>query len=809
MSALLSDLRFALRLIWGGPGFALIAVFTLALGIGANSAMFSFVDGVLLRPLPYPRGEELIMVFEKPPQGERAAVSTLDFLDWKSQNTVFTAMAAQTGTAFTLTGTGEPMQVEGGRVTCPFFEIFGLKPILGRTFLPEEDEPGKDQVVILSHHIWESRFGSDRAVIGRQLILDGKPHTVIGVLAQGGPFDKGFQDVWTPLAFAVKERTRNVRWFRVWARLKPGVSLEQARAQMEAVTERIRKQYPESNQGWGVTVVRLVDNVTTRTLRQSLFILVGAVVAVLLIACANLANLLLSRAAAREQELAIRAAMGAGRWRLIAQFLTECLVLASAGGALGIWLAYGFIMALKAWIPPRVLPPEAEVHLDVRVLLFTAATVLVTTVVFAIGPALTSVRGDPALSLNQGARSMTASPAPRRLRDALVVAEVAIAFVVLSGAGLLLRSFYELLLVDPGFETANVLTLGLPMGADQFSDGGQISNYLTRVQEKIAQVPGVRDVATTSILPFRGWGLEMPFQIEGQPAVERAGRPTCFFKIVSPSYVRTLGMRLRGGRQLADTDTVNTPRVMVINESMTRRFFGGEDPLKSRVWLPEVVSGSRRGPDVAWQVVGIVADEKVTSLRDSVPGGYVSYRQSPVLAASLVVRSAVDPNRLTKAIEVAVREVNPRQPLADIRMLEELKSLSLGSNRLRTGLLALFAGLALALATIGIYGVLAGAVARRTREIGIRAALGATDWHHLRLVLGGGLLLAGAGVIVGFALSLAILRVLASLLFGVGPHDPWTLALVGAVLMLVSAVACYAPARRAMKIDPAAALRHE
>ena len=808
MSGLLNDVRFALRLIRGAPGFTLIALLTLALGIGVNSAMFSFVDGVLLRPLPYPHGEELVELHETAPSGAPASVSTLNFLDWKSQNTVFAGMAAQSGAAFTLTGADEPVQLQGGRVTFPFLDIFGLRPALGRTFLPEEDQPGQDQVVILGHRVWEARFGSDRNLIGRKLTLDGSPYTVVGVLPEGGPFDKGFQDVWMPLAFEARDQTRNSRWLRVWARLKPGVSAEQARGQMNSVASRIQRDFPDSNKGWGVAIERLVDNVTTHTLRRSLLILLGAVAAVLLIACANLANLLLARGAGRERELAIRAAMGAGRWRLVGQLLVESVLLAGLGGLLGVWIAYGLIAALKAWMPPLILPPEAVVHLDVRVLLYTAGIVVLTGVLFGIGPALQSVRGDLAGSLKAVGRSLTAGPGRRRMRDLFVITEVALAFVLLSGASLLIRSFYDLLQVDPGIETTNVLTMSLPMAPERYSDGPQIASYLSQVREKIAAVPGVRDVATTSVLPFMGWGWEMPFQIEGR-LVDRASRPSGFFKIVSPSYFHTLGMRLRQGRGLAETDTAPTPLVTVLNQTMAQRYFRGENPVGRRIFLPQIVSGRRRGPDAAWVVVGVVADEKVKSLRDSSPGVYVSYRQSPALGVSLVVRGALDPNHLTRSIEAAVRDLNPSQPLADIRTLDEIKALSLGSNRLRTLLLALFAGLALLLAAIGIYGVLSYAVTQRTQEMGIRAALGATRWDQLRLVLTSGFFVAGTGIAVGVFGSLAVTSVMSSLLYGVNPRDPWTLLVVGSVLAFVAALACYLPARRAARVDPVVALRHE
>ena len=808
MSALLNDLRFALRLVRAAPGFTIIAALTLALGIGVNSAMFSFVDGVLLKPLPYPRAEELLEVFEKAPNGERGPVSTLNFQDWRGQNTAFAGVAAQTNVSVTLTGADQPVLLEAGRVTWPFLDLFGVKASAGRTFRPDEDQPGKDRVVVLSHRLWESRFGSDRSLIGRTLMLDDQPYTVVGVLNAGGPFDRGYQDLWMPLAFSPRDRTRAFRWLKVWARLKPDAPLEAAQAQMNSVAARIQHDYPESNKGWGVTLVRLVDDFTSQTLRRSLIVLLGAVAGVLLIACANLANLLLVRTSARQREVAIRAAMGASRGRLVGQFLIESLLLAGAGGLLGVWIAYAFVAALKVWIPPLILPPEVEVHLDLRAFAFTAALVLVTGILFGIGPALNAVSGNLAVSLKEFGRHVTSGAAQRRLRDLFVITQIALAFILLSGAGLLIRSLYAVEQLDPGFDVSNLLTMSLPMQAERYPGGPQIADYLTRIREKIAAVPGVRSVATTSALPMMGWGWTMPFQIEGRPGADPAARPDCFFKIISPTYFQTLRMRLRQGRGLQEADAARTPLVAVINETMARQYFRGEDPIGKRAFLP-VVSGSQRGAELPWQIVGVVADERVRSPRDASPGVYVSYRQSPALNPSLVVRSGLDPNRLVKSIEVAIRQVNPAQPLADIRTLEEIRSLSLGSRRLRTVLLALFAGLALLLAALGIYGVLSYTVSQRTQEIGIRAALGATRGDQIRLVLGNGLLLASTGIAVGVLGSLAITQGLASLLFDVTPHDAWTLSGVGAVLLCVAVAACYAPARRALRVDPVVALRHE
>ena len=810
MNSLLNDVRFALRMIRHSPGFTIVAVLTLALGIGANTAIFSFVDAVLLKPLPYPHPEEIVNVWEKPPDSERNGISTMNFLDWQKQNTVFTAMAAQTGGSVTLTGVDVPIQLSGSRVSAHYFDIFGEKPALGRTFASDEDQPGKEQVVVLSNRIWESRFGADRSIIGRTIHLDNKPYTVIGVLAANTSRNRGWEDVWTPLAFQPQDMTRDFHWMMSWARLKPGVSLEQARAQMKSIAAVIERNYPESNKGWSVTIDRFMDRVVDDSLRRSLWVLLASVGAVLLIGCANLANLLLARGAWREREIAIRSALGAGRWRLVRQLLTESLLLSFLGGFMGVLLGFGLIAALKRWIPRFVLPSEADVHLDARVLVFAAGIIILTGILFGIVPALHAARTDLANSLKEGGRGATSGVVRNRVRGALVVAEVALSFVLLSGAALLIRSFYQLQQVDPGFETTNVITMWLPMTESQYPDGAQVTSYLSQVMEKIQTVPGVRDVATTTALPLEGWGWGMAFLIDGQPVIDRANRPDCFFKMVSPSYFRALGMRVKKGRALAESDTKGALPATVVNETMVKRYFKGQNPIGKRILIQEIISGKHElGPEIPWQVVGVVADEKVNRLDGSSPGLYVSYKQSPSMGIALVVRGALAPEQLVKSIQRAVWDLNRNQALDGIKPLEQIKSESLGQNRLRTVLLGAFAGLALLLAAIGIYGVISYSVAQRTHEMGVRAALGASYWDQVRLVLGSGLSLTAVGLVAGVLGSLGLTHLLASLLFGVSPRDPWTLAVVGAVLAVVAIAACYIPARRATRVDPMVALRYE
>ncbi len=809
MEQLIRDVRFGFRMIRVSPGFAAAAILMLALGIGATTAIFSFVDAVLLRPLPFPDAERILNVWEKPPGGERNGISTLNFLDWKNQNTAFAAMAAQTWDSVTLTGGDVPVELRDGRVSAPFFDVFRAKPMLGRAFARDEDHPGKQYEVVLSNRIWQSRFGADRGIIGRNIQLNGAAYTVIGVMPPG-TFDREWQDLWTPLAFKPAEMTRDYHWMISWARLKTGVSLEHAREQMKAIAARIEHDYPQSNKGWSATVDRYQDRLVDNSLRRSLLVLLAAVGAVLLIGCVNLANLLLVRGARREREVAIRSALGAGRGRLVRQFLSESVLLAALGGAVGVAMGWGLMLGLKAWIPTTLLPAEADVQLDGRVLLFSAVLVGVTGILFGLAPALYSARTDLAGSLKEGGRAATSGVGRTYVRNVLVTAEIAMAFVLLSAAALLIRSFYQLQQVDPGFNTTNVITMQLPMTAEQYPNGPRIISYLERVLDKVGAVPGVRTVATTAALPLQGWSDGMPFLIKGRPFVDMANRPSCGFKPVSPSYLAALGMRLVRGRWLAETDASGAAPVAVINETMAKRYFESENPLGKLILIQQIIPGQPAlGPEIPWEVVGVVADEKPFSLDDSSAGLYVSYKQSPTTRTALVVRSALDPNHLVKSIEGAIWQINKAQAIDEIKMLEQIKADSLGQNRSRTILLGTFAGLALLLAAIGVYGVISYSVTQRTHEIGVRAALGASFWAQLGLVLKDGMALTAVGLTIGLLGALGLTRVLSGLLFGVSPRDPWTLLLVSGILAAVAAAACYIPARRAARVDPLIALRHE
>ena len=811
MNGLLKDLQYACRTLIKSPGFTLVCLLTLAVGIGANTAIFSFVDSVLLKPLPYADADRIVRVLEKPPLGARNGISTLNYLDWQRANTVFDHMAAQAGGPVTLTGFGEPVQLRGGRVSAHYFEIFGIQATLGRTFAASEDEIGKEHVAVLSHVLWSTQFGGDPKWIGRTIRLDGEPYTVIGVLPEGSAFDRAYNQIWRPLAFQPENMTRNFHWFGSFAKLKPGVTLEKARAQMDSIGARIARDYPDSNKGWGVVVERFSDVLVDSDLRRSLYVLLAAAGMVLLIGCANLANLTLARGAAREREVAMRSALGAARRRLVRQFLTENVLLALAGGLVGLGVGYATMAALKAAIPPFSLPREVNVTMDGRLLLFALALSVFTGILFGLAPAWEATRADLAISLREGGRGAIGR-SRSKLRGILVVGEVSLAFVLLVSAGLLIRSFFQMQRADTGFDSTNVMTAGLPLSDKRYPDTVQLDSYLRQIVGNVESVPGVRDVAFTSALPMQGWGYGMPFQISDRPVVDRANRQGCFFKMVGPSYFRAVGMRLREGRGLTDHDVAGSPPVTVINQTMKRKYFPDQDPIGKRILVQQIIPGKTQlGPEIAWEVVGVVGDERVTNLDDKRdnPGIYVTNEQSPVYFGGLVVRAATEPSRLVKALRRAVYDVNKEQPLTDVKTLEQIKSESMAGDRLRSMLLGVFAGIALLLSAVGIYGVISYSVAQRTAEIGIRAALGASRIDVLGLVLGRGIWMTGAGLAVGFAGALALTRLLATLLFDVSPWDPFTMVAVCGMLASVGLLACYLPARRAAQVDPAVALRYE
>ena len=806
----LHDFRHAIRQLRNSRGFSAVAIATIAVTVGANTAMFSLVNGMLLRPLPYPDPDRIVRVLERLPSGGLNGVSTLNYLDWTKQNTVFEYMAAEAGWRATLTGGAEPVLIQAARASAQYFDIFGVKAALGRTFLPDEDQPGKDRVVLLSHALWERRFGADPSVLQRHIRLDGEPYTVVGVLPKGGPFDRASAQLWTPLAFQPSNLRRDFRWLAASAKLKPGVTLEQARAEMDVIGRRLADAHTDSNKGRGVAVDRLADVLVSPDLRTAVTVLFAGTGLVLLIGCANLANLALARSIAREREAALRAALGAGRWRLARQCLTEHVVLSVCGGIAGAGVAYSLIKWIRSLIPPSALPPAVDIGMDTSALLFTLIVAIGTGLLFGIVPAVRSTNPRLAGALARGHATTAGTPA-RRIRNVLVVAEIALAFVLLVGSGQLMRSFFKLLEVDLGFIAANVLTAGLPITQKQHPDPVELNTYLASIRAAVDAIPGVRETAITSVLPLRGWGYGLPYSIAGREQVDRDYRPPAFFKIVSPSYFSALGIKQLAGRALSDNDRAGTPRVALINETLAKREFANEDPIGQRILVRELVSGKTGfGEEIAWEIVGVISSEKITGLGDEISAGmYVSNEQSPTHNIDLIVRAAMPPQLLQKALRVAVDRVNKDQALSDVSTLQQIVDQSMRGNRVMSMLFAVFAAIALLLATLGIYGVIAYTTAQRTLEMGIRAALGATTGNLRMLVFLGGMRLTLTGLAIGFAATFATTPILSSMLYGVGVRDPLTIAGVAAVLTGVAGLACFLPAWRSTRLDPMETLRSQ
>ena len=810
LSSVPYDLRYGVRQLRNHPGFAVVAIATLALGIGANTAMFSFVNGMLLAPLPYPESDRIVRVLERHPSGGLNGVSTLNYLDWANQSDSFEYLAAEVGWQATLTGQDAPVEIRGARVSAHYFDIFGVRPALGRTFLPGEDQPGHDRVILLSHRLWENRFGSDAALLGRGILLNGEPHIVVGILQKNGPFDRAAAQIWKPLAFQAANMTRDFRWLGASAKLKPGVALEAARAEMDIIGRRIANAHPDSNQDWSVAVDRLAAVLIGPQLQTGVMVLFAATLFVLLIACVNLASLALARSLSRKREMAVRAALGASRWRLVRQLLIEHVVISICGGAVGIAVGYGMLKWIQSLLPPYTLPPAVDIGLDASVLLFSSITAVVTGLLFGIAPAAQPTNPGLVNALTEGGHGTTAPILGRRVRDVLVVAEIALAFVLLVASGLLMRSFFNLLDVDPGFTATNVLTAGLPLDQEQHPDPVELNAYVASIRTAIEAVPGVRETALTSALPLQGWGFGVPYAIAGREPMNPANRYPAFFKIVSPSYFKALDIRLLAGRVLNDNDTADASRVALINEALAKREFPDQDPIGRRILVRELVPGKTEfGQQIAWEIVGVIAGEKITGLGDEMSAGmYVSNQQSPTYRINLIVRAGISPQSLQRAVRSAIDVVNRNQALSDVRTLDQIVAQSMLGNRVSSTLLAVFASIALLLAAVGIYGVISYTAAQRTHEMGIRAALGASAGNLRTLIFRGGMRLTVIGLVIGLAGTDAATRVMSSMLYGVSNDDPLTIAVVAAVLFVVAGLACLLPAWRLTKADPMEALTY-
>ena len=818
------DLRYALRGFRRSPGVAAVILATLALGIGVNTAIFSFVDAILLKPLPYPNADRIVGIWERRPSGLPNSMTTLNYLDYAGQNTVFERIAATTGCCGpTILNGDPPVTLFTLRVSPQYFEVFGAAAARGRTFVAGDDTAGRDRVIVLSHRAWASHFGSDPALVGKTIRINGEPHTVIGVMPEHGPFDRMIAEAWLPLTFSPERMNRSSHWL-IWltggaiGRLKPGVTIEAARANLEAIGARLSAAYPETNKGWGAVVRPYASIVAGQDLQRSLYVLLVAVGAVLLIGCVNVANVMLARALAREREVAVRLALGASHGRVIQQFLTESVLMSLAGGALGVAIGYlttWFLKATLAALPlnlailPILIPAEASVGLDWRVLVFTTGLSVACGLAFGLAPALGAIRAIRHSTMGLG-RTTTVTARTRRLRHALIVAEVALAFVLLANAGLLIRSFSNMRGADTGFTAPNVITAELPVAEQRFADASQLHTFMRQVIDGVRAIPGVTDVAFADGMPMQGAPSLVFVQLASSPVLERVQRPVADLRLVSPSYFPALGLRLRRGRTLSDLDRENTPLVAVINETLARRFFAAGDPVGQRLLMDAPGFGFMYSANSApFEIVGVIADERMTSFDDAQEHAvvYLSNEQDPRGFAGLIVRSSIDPSSMERSLREAIARVDSEQVVEHVRTIDELKAESWAVDRLRSGLLGVFAAIALALAAIGIFGVVSYSVVQRTQEIGIRAALGATPANLIALVLGGGMAWVALGLGVGAIVSLGTTRLLASVLFGVGPSDPITLTAALTILAGVAVLACYLPARRAARIDPLAALR--
>jgi len=811
----LHDLRYALRLIRKTPIASVIAIVTVAIGVGANTAIFSIIHAVLLKPLPYADADRLVQISESWPTlpGPRPT-SRLNYYDWVAQSDVFERIAAVSWGSATIGTAEQPFWVDGSLVSPSYFDVFGLHAEIGRTFAPGEDQPGRDHVVVLGHRLWTSRFGGDRAVIGSTIRLNGEPFTVIGVMPEGARLHFYETPLWRPLVLPSYSRASRDLQF-VEAKLRPGVTIAQARAQMNTIADRLARQYPDANKGYGV-IVEPFPRPVGLDVEASLYLLFAAVGMVLLIACVNLANLAIVRGAARAREIAIRAALGASRAQIVRQFLTEHLVIAVGGGIAGVAIGYAILRLMIPSIPTtglRTAYPEGTViAIDRVVWIFAMTLSVVSGIAFGLAPAIGAARRPLVETIRDGTPGVTGGPGQKGLRHTLVAAEVALAFVLLTGAGLLIQSFFTLTeRIDSGFDRAGVLTGTLPMPPSRFDTGAALNRYLDEIAAGVEALPGVRDVAFADAVPPMGTPYFKLIQIVGQPIVPFASRLNSGFKVVSPSYFRAVGLRLIDGRVLSEDDREGAPFAVVINQTMAATYFKGTNPIGQQILFRRApMQPAPSVPDDVWTIVGVIADEGISPYeRTTQAVAYATREQHPRRNLHLVIRTMVAATTLEDPIRKSVAAVNRDQAVTDLKTIEQREAEDVAPDRLRSILLTAFAAIASVLTALGIYGVIAVGVVQRTREIGIRAALGARPSNLLWLVLGQAAVTIVFGLVIGLAAAMAASRVIATFLFGVVPSDPWTLGGVAGLLAVVAAAACYLPARQAVSMDPLAALKSE
>ncbi|HTV59734.1 MAG TPA: ABC transporter permease [Verrucomicrobiae bacterium] len=820
MANLWQDIRYAFRTMRRNPGFALVALLTLAIGIGANVAIFSVVNGVLLEPVPFPHPDRLVLIWETDMNRNvlRGTIAATELLDWRTMNHSFEQLSAWRAMFYTITGNGQPEQVWGSQVTGNFFHLLGVSPAMGRDFEAEDEQPGHDQVAILSYRFWQGHFGGDPSAIGQTMRIDDKIYTIIGVLPRdfapyGVPSDL---DVWTPFAFVRSQLDPQDHELIVFGRMRPGVTLPQAQAEMETILAALKKTHPSFDQENGVRVVTFQSDLV-RKQRSALLLLMGAVGFVLLIACANVANLTLARAADREREIAVRVALGAGRKRILRQLLTESLILALLGGAVGIAVAYGGITLLKALAPPpgggAQIPFLDRVGIHPSVLGFAILISMATGILFGIAPAIQISRTGVYESLKEGSRGSTGGRRSRTVRSALVISEVGLSLMLLAGAGLLIRSFVLMMNEKLGFDPSNLMTAQVYLPESRYQTAPQISNFFQQVIPGLAAIPGVESASAANYLPLTGWIGYCNFDIAGRPHPRSGESYTGQYRVVDWRYVHTVGMTLKEGRDFAETDSADSEGVVILNEALARRYWQGRSPVGEEIQLDfaGVSTPWSAIPHPGWlRIVGIVGDVRDWRWGEETEGQiYLPASQNPSRIMGLVLKSKSDPAQLAEAIRSVVHKTDADQPVTDVKTMDAYLEAALSQRRLSMWLLAIFAVVATLLAAIGIYGVMAYAVAQRTHEIGIRMALGAEPEAMRRMVIRDGMRLAAIGFALGIGGSVLTAKYLSSQLYGIKASDPLTFALVLSGLALIALAACYIPAQRATHVDPLVALRHE
>jgi putative ABC transport system permease protein len=806
MDSLLRDLRFSARSLLKRPAITIIAIVTLAIGIGANTAIFSFINALLLRPLPFPDLDRIVAVWENVPSRgvERNEVTVADYLDWRAQNKTFEQLGIYRWWSTNLTGADSPERVQGFQVTPNFLDIVGVKPVMGRGFSAEEDQPGKDAVALLTYSLWQRRFGADPNIVNKTIATNGVTRTVIGVMPPDFNYPKG-AEIYAPLTVTPElARNRLNQSYLGIGRLKPDVSVQDAQADVDIIAGRLEKQFPESNTGRGVVIHPILQD-TVRMYSTALWVMMAAVGFVLLIGCANVANLLLARATGRQREIALRVALGASRFRIVRQLLTESVLLGIVGGLLGILVGYWGVDLIRTANPgeaARFAPGWNHLGINLPVLAFTLVLSVLSGVLFGLAPAWQLSKPDLNTTLKEGGRQATSSS--RRLRGLLVIAEVALSLMLLVSAGLLIRSFLQLIKTDPGFNSDNLLTMNLVLPVAKYKDEPQRAAFYSELVRRVEALPGVESAAAVNHLPLGGSNSSNPFLIESLPEPPPGQQNGGRYRVCTPNYFKAMGIAILRGRAFTDQDRAGAPSVIIVNETLARKYWPNDDPIGKRMRYP--------GPleQYPWmQVVGVVQDVKHELSLPVTADFYVPHAQDAWQSMVLVAKTKVEPAAMAAPIRQQVWSMDKDQPVFDVKTMREVRAISLALYSFSSVMLSIFAGVALLLAAIGIYGVMSYAVTQRTPEIGIRMALGARAMDVLKLVVRNGMSLALIGVAVGLAGSYALTRLLESLLVGVAPTDVVTFSTVTFGLLLIALLACYIPARRATKVDPMVALRYE